>query len=402
MSINQFIAGLSPRQIRFIRTVLGLFSCFTILLDYLHPKDNRTIVFGSDTGEFISGSPKALFEHIKKRHPEYKVSYYLPFNRSLSMSQRVKYILRFAPVFLRAKFLVSSHPPSDFYPFSWSARKVFINTWHGSPLKSIFFADRGDTKSNLRGICHLSKKISAFIVSSKLEAAMCAECFLIDPRKFRYLGQPRNDILLKYTESTDKEILKQMIGKIPEYDKAILYCPTYRRHNATRLFPFADFDLKHLNRFLEENRLIILMRGHVYDKGLEKQYLSERIVDFAFDVCNDINSALPDVDILVTDYSSAYIDFLLLDRPCIFIPYDLEEYKAKRGLLYDDYDFWAPGYKVSTYKGFISAIEEILSGRDLYKTKRQEINRQLNYHQIENSCERVFELIQNWGKEEHP
>ena len=157
MRISQWISGLSPRRIRFIRTILDLFLCFIILLDYLHPKDNRTIVFGSNTGEFISGSPKALFEHMAKHHPEYKVYYYLPFNRSLSMSQRVKYILRFAPLFLSAKFLVSSHPPSDFYPFSWSARKVFINTWHGSPMKSIFFADRGDTTSNLRRIFHLMK-----------------------------------------------------------------------------------------------------------------------------------------------------------------------------------------------------------------------------------------------------
>ena len=402
MSINQFIARLSPRRIRFIRVILALFSCFTILLDYLHPKDNRTIVFGSNTGEFISGSPKALFEHVEKHNPEYKVYYYLPFNRSLSMSQRIKYILRFATVFLGAKFLVSSHPPSDFYPFSWSARKVLINTWHGSPMKSIFFADSGETESNLRMIRHLSKKTSVFVVSSQIEAAMEAKCHLIDPRKFRYLGQPRNDILMKYIKSSDKEILKQMMGNTPEYDKAILYCPTYRRYSATRFFPFADFDLEHLNKFLEENRLIILMRGHVYDKGLEKQYLSERIMDFAFDVCNDINSALPDVDILVTDYASVYIDFLLLDRPCIFVPYDLEEYQAGRGLLYDDYDFWTPGYKVSTYKEFIFTIEEILSGQDFYKAKRQEINRQLNYHQTENSCERVFELIRNWGKEQHP
>jgi CDP-glycerol glycerophosphotransferase (TagB/SpsB family) len=402
MRISQWISGLSPRRIRFIRAILNLFSCLIIPVDYLHPKDNWTIVFGSNTGEFISGSPKALFEYMEKHHPEYKVYYYLPFNRSLSMAQRVKYILRFTPVFLRARFLVSSHPPSDFYPFSWSARKVFINTWHGSPMKAIFFADRGDTRSNLRRIFHLSKKISAFIVSSKLEAAMYAESFHIDARKFCCLGQPRNDILLKYTKSSDKEILKQMIGNTPEYDKAILYCPTYRRYSATRFFPFIDLDLKHLNEFLEENKLIILMRGHVYDKGLEKQYLSERIIDFAFDICNDINSALPDVDIMVTDYASVYIDFLLLNRPCIFVPYDLEEYQEKRGLLYDDFDFWTPGYKVSTYKEFISAIEKIVSGRDLYETKRQEINRQLNYHQTDNSCERVFELIRNWGKEGHP
>lgn len=396
MSISQFVSQLSQGEIRIIMAILTPFEYFISFFDFLYPKDNKTIVFGSNTGEFVSGSPKALFEHIKENHQEYKVYFYTPFEKSLNMHARIKYSINFAPVFFRAKFLVSSHPPSDFYPFSGSKRKVLINTWHGTPLKSMFFSDHGDTKSNLKRILRQNKKISAFIVSSKLEAATLAECFLIDPRKFYYLGQPRNDILLK---NPTNKILPDILENIPEHTKVILYCPTYRRDVPTTIFPFDDLDLQHLNDFLEENKIIILLRGHVYNKELEKQYFSERIIDFGFEICNDVNLILPEVDILVTDYSSLYIDYLLLDRPCIFIPYDLEEYKRKRGLLYDDYDFWAPGHKVLTYKEFIAAIGEILSGRDIYKNRRQEISRQFNYYQTENSCEKVFKLIENWKKE---
>jgi len=365
-------------------------------IDLIYPKDNKTIVFGSNTGEFVSGSPKALFEHIRENHSEYKIYFYTPFKKSLGTYAKITYILNFAPLFFKAKSLVSSHPPSDFYPFAWSNRKVLVNTWHGTPLKSMFFADTGDTKSNLKRILRQNKKISAFIVSSKLEAATIAECFLINPRKFYYLGQPRNGILLK--KPMDK-ILPNIMANIPEYTTVILYCPTYRRDAPTKFFPFDDFDLQHLKKFIEENKIIILLRGHVYNKKSENQYLSERIIDFRFEICNDVNVILPEVDILVTDYSSLYIDYLLLDRPCIFVPYDLEEYKRKRGLLYDDYDFWAPGHKVLAYKEFIATIEELVSNKDIYKTRRQEINRLFNFHQTDNSCEKVFKLIENWGKE---
>ena len=375
--------------------ILTPFEYLIAFLDLVYPKNSKTIVFGSNTGEFVSGSPKVLFEYIKQNHSEYKVYFYTPFKKLLGTYAKIKYILNFAPVFFKAKFLVSSHPPSDFYPFSWSKRKVLINTWHGTPLKAMFFADYSDTKSNLKSILRQNKKISAFIVSSKLEAATIAECFLINPRKFYYLGQPRNDILLM---NPTNKILPDIMGNIPEYDKVILYCPTYRRDAPTKFFPFDDFDLRHFNNFLEENKSIILLRGHVYNKELERQYVSKRIIDFGFEICNDVNLILPEVDILVTDYSSTYIDYLLLDRPCIFVPYDLEEYKRKRGLLYDDYDFWAPGHKVLTYREFIAAIEEIVSGKDIYKTRRQEINRLFNFHQTDNSCEKVFKLIESWER----
>ena len=399
MSISQFIAHLSQRQIRFIRFILTPFEYLIAFLDFVYPKNSKTIVFGSDTGEFVSGSPKALFEHIKQNHPEYGIYFYTPFEKSLDTYAKLKYILKFAPVFFKAKFLVSSHPPSDFYPFSWSNRKVLVNTWHGTPLKSMFFADFCDTKSNLKRILRQNKKISVFIVSSKLEAATIAECFLINPRKFYYLGQPRNDILLK---NPTNKILSDIMGTIPEYDKVILYCPTYRRDAPTKFFPFDDFDLRHLNTFLEENKIVLLLRGHVYNKELETEHFSERIIDFGFVICNDVNLILPEVDVLVTDYSSIYIDYLLLDRPCIFVPYDLEEYKRKRGLLYDDYEFWAPGHKVLTYKQFIDAIEEIMSGKDKYADRRKEISRQFNYYQTEKSCEKVFMLIETWEKGELP
>jgi CDP-glycerol glycerophosphotransferase len=223
---------------------------------------------------------------------------------------------------------------------------------------------------------------------------LIARCFLIDPKKFCYLGHPKNDILCK-NSGTTKKSLRTIIRNIPEYEKTILYCPTYRRDAPTLFFPFDDFDPTNLAHFLEKNKLIILVRTHIYSKQSSMNFFSNRVIPFGFNVCADVNSILPETDILITDYSSIYIDYLLLNRPCIFIPYDLESYKNKRGFLLD-YDSWTPGHKVLTYKEFICAVEDVLSGKDTYKNKRAALRKKFHQYQTENSCEKVFQLINHW------
>lgn len=262
--------------------------------------------------------------------------------------------------------------------------------WHGTPLKSIFYADSGESESNLKKITKLNDKTSYFLVSSKLERELIAKSFRIDREKIRCTGHPRNDVL--FTNASP--IIPSLIKEIPDYNKIILYCPTYRRHGSLKLFPFEDMDFDHLNHFLEENKLIILIRGHVFDRlDGSSIYSSKRIIDFSHEICNDINEVLSEINILITDYSSVYIDYLILDRPCIFIPYDLEHYLENRGLLLDDYDFWAPGDKLETYRDFIDAINDILHGIDRYKHNRREVSRKLNRYDNGNASKNVFELI---------
>ena len=326
-------------------------------------------------------------------NPEYKIFFYSPFMKSTVLA-KVKYALICAPIFFRAKFLVSSHPPKDFFPFTWSTKKVFVNTWHGTPLKAMFFSDRGVADRSLKWILRLNTKTSVFLVSSKLEATLIERCFLIEPRKLFYLGHPRNDALCKNGNITLKR-LSTIVQDLPKHEKIILYCPTYRRDTPTIFFPFDDFDAENLANFLEKNKIVILVRTHIYNKLSAMNFFSKRIIPFGFDVCNDVNSILSEVDILITDYSSIYIDYLLLNRPCIFVPYDLEKYTKKRGFLLD-YDYWTPGDKVSTYKEFIRAIENVLYGKDAYKDKRRTLRGQFHYFQTENSSEKVFQLINCW------
>jgi CDP-glycerol glycerophosphotransferase len=233
------------------------------------------------------------------------------------------------------------------------------------------------------------KNIDIFVAPSRIAAySMCVSC-MMNPRKIFYCGQARNDQLLK---SSHAERLKKIIPENIVYDKIVLYAPTYRRHEQIKFFPFDDFLIEKLNAFLEKNKAVLFIRGHVND-SLSKKITSERVRNLNQEQCADVQDVLNEVSLLVTDYSSIYIDYLLLDRPVIFVPYDLDCYTSECGFVVDDYNFWTPGPKVFDFESFINAMNEYFAGNDEYKEKRQTINKLLNYYEDENSCKKIVSMI---------
>lgn len=76
-------------------------------------------------------------------------------------------------------------------------------------------------------------------------------------------------------------------------------------------------------------------------------------------------------DVLVTDYSSVYVDYLLLNRPIIFSCPDIEEYKKDRGFVVEDPSLLMPGKMVQSQASLIESLEQIFHGEDIYKEKRK-------------------------------
>jgi CDP-glycerol glycerophosphotransferase (TagB/SpsB family) len=107
----------------------------------------------------------------------------------------------------------------------------------------------------------------------------------------------------------------------------------------------------------------------------------------------DIYPLLKRVNILITDYSSVYFDFLLLDRPIIFAPFDLHEFVCLDGQeLFYEYDEVTPGPKATDWKEVLALVERSLQTDD-YKTQRREICQRFNeFHDGKNS-ERVYNII---------
>lgn len=88
-------------------------------------------------------------------------------------------------------------------------------------------------------------------------------------------------------------------------------------------------------------------------------------------------------DLLITDYSSIYIDYLLLERPILFLPYDREAYLKTRGFNFD-YDEVTPGPKPKSYAEFLNSIEGLLYNEMNYVENRKKIERKFN--KIQKPC----------------
>ena len=113
------------------------------------------------------------------------------------------------------------------------------------------------------------------------------------------------------------------------------------------------------------------------------------------DRVEDIMEILNQFDLLITDYSSIYIDYLLTGKPIIFLPYDKEAYLSDRGFNFP-YDEVTPGPKPETLQELLNFVENLLYNTDDYAQQRAEVNQYFNEIQspcCEKICRYVMRLV---------
>ncbi|SOY83428.1 putative CDP-glycerol:poly(Glycerophosphate) glycerophosphotransferase [Cupriavidus taiwanensis] len=266
-----------------------------------------------------------------------------------------------------------------FYPYVFVAPyKRFINLWHGIPLKRIGFLARNSWESLMRAE---AQRYSAMTVCSAPEQFTMALSNNMSLDDIWITNTPRNDLLF-HTRSAEVETARPGV---------ILYAPTYRDGQAdTVLFPFADTDIDALAELLRAHDFRLVVRRHVLEKHAASQIVSDVIsYDDRDDVQGGLAGKLCAADILVTDYSSIYLDYLALDRPIVFLPYDKQAYEVKRGLMYD-YDAVTPGIKAHTFAEFLTALRTYMTDPRTDATARRDASRFFHAQQDGNACQRVL------------
>ena len=238
------------------------------------------------------------------------------------------------------------------YILGATVRRVVINLWHGMPLKKIGLLQHNLTVVDRFRIRLLhSRSYTSIITTSDFFQPLFVSAFGCRPEVIKALGQPRNDAL--FCRNEEPPVLAALRKKHAS-KKILLYAPTFRDGvEPTRLFPFDDFCPVALADWLEQENILLLIRMHQSERGGSNAAL-EKVSNCAYigaDLIEEANEVLPHVDLLITDFSGIFIDFLLTGKPMLFIPYDLVEYEADRGFLYD-YDAYTPGPKVNSFEGF--------------------------------------------------
>jgi CDP-glycerol glycerophosphotransferase len=79
-------------------------------------------------------------------------------------------------------------------------------------------------------------------------------------------------------------------------------------------------------------------------------------------------------DLLISDYSSIFFDYLLLDKPIVFFPYDYEKYCSRDRSFLFDYEEYTPGAKCGDQETlFRTVLTELAAPSEVWARKRQEL-----------------------------
>lgn len=365
--------------------------CMTQLVRMKKTKkpDMYTWVFSSVDNCYYNYNSKYLFEYVKEHLPQITPLFVINeenLRRELSEQYGKEYFIEteskegIRRVLEAGVWFTSAGLPV--YGTGLGKNRLIVNLWHGVPLKKIALMD-----PNLKKAARIyfkkifSENYTWILTTSRELVPVMAKSFQISEDRLRVWGQPRNDCI--FAPPDRKQILEGIYSDLPEYKKVVLYAPTFRDYGNTRLFPFEDFDKKVFEDFLEQEKILLLLRLHIKEAAAADAYVSSRIRRFGSEEAGDVTGMLGMFDLLITDYSSIYIDYLLTDKPLMFLPYDRERYLDGRGMNFD-YDEVTPGPKPETMKEFMMEIKEFMNGEDSWKKERDRVN--LKFNEVKEPC----------------
>ena len=360
--------------------------------------DSHIWLFSSTDNSHYNYNSRYLFEYVKENLPEITPLFVIndpELRNSLSSKYGKQYFIETESIqgirqaLSAGVWFTSAGLPA--YGTGLHKKRLIINLWHGVPLKKIALLD-----PNLKKAARIyfkkifSENYTCILTTSHELIPLMARSFAVSEDKIKVWGQPRNDGLFQKNDC--REILGQLFPDLPKYTKTVLYAPTFRDYGQVQLFPFKDFDQKQLEAFLEEKNMLLFIRTHVAEQGSAAPYLGKRIRFLGNEQAEDVTGILNIFDCLITDYSSIYIDYLLTDKPMIFLPYDRQQYLDGRGMNFD-YDDVTPGPKPETFNDFLDALSP---KEDFWKSERTRVNRLFNEIQhpcAADICNKVLKMI---------
>ncbi|CDM69211.1 putative protein [Clostridium bornimense] len=296
----------------------------------------NVILYESFHGKSMSDSPYAIFKMLID-DPEYKdFTHVWALNNDENckgkyrLAQNVEIVKvgseEYINYLAKSKYLINN---TTFPPYFIRKKdQIYLNTWHGTPLKTLgkyMKGTRGQYKNiqrNLLQATHLlnPNKFTADVMIDSHDIRGIYNGYIAD------IGYPRIDL----TINSDKDEIKKELN-IDDNKKVILYAPTWRGE-------VGDVN-KEIDRFINDyktlknlysDKYIILLRVH----SLMERALKERKMEkFVVPSYIDTNELLAIVDILITDYSSIMFDYMVTKNPIILYCYDREEYEKDRGFL---------------------------------------------------------------------
>lgn len=359
------------------------------------PKNNKLIVFGAWNGERFSDNSKAMIDYITRIDPEYTCVW-------IGSKKLEETVLKSKNIFiekgsvkafftiLKAKYVFVTHSYRDVVSLNITGGSKLIQLWHGFPVKKIV-ADVPFDKGNYN---NHHEKYDYYVTSSKIESARYLSAFRywgIKDTQLIEAGQPRNDIfeISQIKKNNIRDKLRNELN-LKNDEKVILYMPTYRE-NSINNFSFLE-ETSIFNESLKKSGKVIIERQHFKQKINKNKFEYSNIKEIPQSV--DTQELLLLADVLITDYSSIYVDFILQDKPVVHYLYDKNYYINNDRGVYGKFENQVVGPIVMDIDRLKNMI--LSNNEDVYLPEvRKKMNIYFNEFNLKNNSEHIWKQINN-------
>lgn len=334
--------------------------------------NDNYILYQSRDGKSMTDSPFAIFLHLLNNEKYTNLTHIWVVNskeKAKELSQfynefkNVIFVVKESNDYLKylsnSKYIINNSTFPAY--FTKKENQVYINTWHGTPLKYMGL----DVENNLLG----SQNVIKNFLSSDIIVSPNAHTTSIFNRAFALEGLHNGELLeigyprIDLTLNSDKNIIKDRLRQqnvIINTKKVLLYAPTWRGQDVNNPVDSIEEIYETVLALENNSEYQVLLKVHpfAYQTALEHKELLPYLIPDSFDT----NEILSIVDLLVTDYSSIFFDYLVTDNPIIFYTNDYDDYENDRGFYIQPDELPGPSaHDLETLLEYISNIENLNS-----------------------------------------
>lgn len=385
----------------------GDFNQNRLIQDYLDrvERDNpeeeleHSILFCSFEGQNVSDSPRGIDEVLAARGTSL-TRYWAISNPAVHVPDGAKAIVigskEWFRVLRKTTYIVTNTTLPNY--FRKRLGQVYVQTWHGTPLKKIGHdvPTIGHSYSYREVLRREAHEYWDYLIAQTPEAGN------IISRAFDYdgpvldRGYPRNDALIKANFAGKSRDNLRRDFKIAPNQRVIFYAPTWRDNLRTPDGRYSSewiLDIEQFAKHLGEG-YVILTRAHAQTVGRpadNRDIAKSRVVNIPQYM--DVNVALIMCDLLVTDYSSIMFDYVGTGKPILLFAPDVEEYQRKvRGFYFDLSDI-APSKLITTESELARSIQAVCEGKGIDRQQSALRNRFAAYDDG-NASRRIIDALQ--------
>lgn len=370
---------------------------FVIVGDILSlvPKKKQLVLFTAWRGEKYIDNTRYVYEYLLA-NSSYRVVWMTNniriFKELKSENKPVCMFksLRGVILQIRAEAVFSTIQFADYNCWLLSRCK-YIDLGHGHPIKdpgSVILSTRSRELHKL-----VTDKLDYYTIVAGSRTKR--EYNVVDiPKERIFISDfARNDVLFDRKLQVGKN---KVVDEFKKGRKAIVYMPTQRSSGEIHMNMSVILPLNEIELFCEQNNLCFIIKKHFYHRN-EKEDLTcySNILDITNVEDIDPQVLLCQADILITDYSACYIDYMLLKRPLVFYQYDINEFLKKERTLYYDFEEIKIAPIVYSKEDLVPILSQVMNSKDDYLNRRMKFAQDNYFDNINhnNGCEKVKNIL---------